>query len=142
MDGKWRMPVAAVMVAATLLLSGLAVEAQQESTRIIRGQVLDAQGKIVARAIVYLINENTKDKWSVVTDKKGRYQFNDIKMNEDFKLYCEWREQQSRTRSISQFDTRAQVIVNLRLQPKKEQAKKEKKNSDGEKENQEKKQKN
>ncbi|MFQ5777766.1 MAG: carboxypeptidase-like regulatory domain-containing protein [Terriglobia bacterium] len=138
MEGRREVSVASVVVlAAALLFSGLAAGAQQESTRAIRGQVLDSQGKTVRRAIVYLVNENTKDKWSVVTDKKGRYQFNDLKMNEDYKLYGEWRDQQSRTRSISQFDTRTEIFINLRLQPKKEQDKEEKK-SDEEEEKEEK----
>lgn len=105
-------------LAALLLLGALAVPAQGTS-RTIRGQVLDENDKAVATTIVHLKNLGNKEQLSVVTDKEGRYQFNDVDMKADHELYAEWREQRSRTRTISQFDTRTRITVNLKLEPAK-----------------------
>lgn len=98
------------------------------SERIIRGQVLDENDKVVATAVVHLINLSTKEQWSVVTDKEGRYQFNSVDSKADLQLYAEKGEQKSRVHTISQFDIRTRIVVNLKLNPaKKPEAEAEKK---------------
>lgn len=119
-----RFALGALLVAGPLLLT-LAGTPQVPSSRIVRGQVLDENNKPVRMAIVYLTQANTKKQWSVVTDKEGRYQFNDVNMKADYKIHAEWRRQKSRARSISQFDTRPLVTVNLRLKPAKKSEEKE-----------------
>lgn len=120
-------------VVLALLLAGLAAGAQQDK-RLVRGQVLDANGKEVENAIVHLKNVSTSEVLSVVTDKEGRYRFNDVDKKMDFQIYAEWRDQKSRTRKISQFDTRDIVTINLSLEPEeksgeKDRSKKDKKES-------------
>lgn len=112
-----------------VLLGGLlALGIQAQEKRVVRGQVLDRDSKAVATAIVHLKNTTTKKQFSVATDKEGRYQFNDVDMKADYELYAEWQGQKSRTRKVSQFDTRAIVRVNLRLEPtEKNKPKKERK---------------
>lgn len=91
--------------------------AQQSPSRTVRGQVLDEKEKVVANAIVHLTNLSTKEHLSVVTDKEGRYQFNDVSMKADFEVYAESGNRKSRVRRLSQFDTRARVTINLTLEP-------------------------
>lgn len=125
---RHRWLIAWLLLGAGLLLANQAAPAQETSGRVIRGQVLDEKGKPVATAIVHLKNLTSKEQWSVVTNKEGRYQFNDVDMKADYQLYAEWQEQKSRTRNLSQFDTRRQIFINLRLQPtKKSENKKDKK---------------
>jgi len=114
--------------ALALLLGGLAVagaQAQPDAKRLLRGQVLDEDGKLVENAIVHLKNLTTREQLSVVTDKEGRYRFNDVDKKNDYEIFAEWREQKSRTRKVSQFDTRAVVTINLPLEPLKQPAAKE-----------------
>jgi len=105
---------------ASLLLAATA-QAQAESKRVVRGQVLDPDEKVVATAIVHLKNTSTKELFSVATDKEGRYQFNDVSMKFDYEIYAERAEQKSRLRKISQFDTRPIVRIDLQLEPEKNQ---------------------
>ncbi|MGH9862376.1 MAG: carboxypeptidase-like regulatory domain-containing protein [Candidatus Acidiferrales bacterium] len=105
---------------ATTVLVGWGALAQQSSTRTVRGQVLDENNKAVENAIVHLKNLSTKKELSVVSDKEGRYQFNDVDMKVDHEIQAEWRQQKSRARKISQFDTRPKVTINLPLEPPKE----------------------
>jgi hypothetical protein len=105
-----------MLAALAALLAGLGVAAQQE-TRLVRGQVLNENGKAVENAIVHLKNLNTRETLSVVTDKQGRYRFNEVDKKTDHEIYAEWRDQKSSTRRVSQFDTRDIVTINLSLQP-------------------------
>ncbi|MGH9805296.1 MAG: carboxypeptidase-like regulatory domain-containing protein [Candidatus Acidiferrales bacterium] len=106
-------------------LLALSAGAQQES-RLVRGQVLDENGKTVENAIVHLKNLNTKETLSVVTDKDGRYRFNEVDKKVDHEIHAEWRAQKSRTRKVSQFDTRDIVTINLPLEPPEDAGEKEK----------------
>lgn len=117
MSRKPRRSILAIVLLGVPLLAGAV--AQQESKRTIRGQVLDPDGKAVASAIVHLKNLSGKTELSVVTDKEGRYQFNDLDKKTDFEIYAEWQEQKSRPRKISQFDTRERITLNLSLEPAK-----------------------
>ena len=117
-------PVRLLAVLA-VLLAALTGVAQQEK-RLVRGQVLDEEGKAVENAIVHLKNLNNRAVLSVVTDKDGRYRFNDVDKKIDYEIFAEWREQKSRTRRISQFDTRDIVTINLPLEPAEESDEKDK----------------
>ncbi len=132
MRGARAIQSAGLAAAVGLLLVVLAGAAQESDTRIIRGQVLNQEGKPVALAIVHLKNATTDEQWSMVTNKEGRYQFNDMKMKHDYEIYAEWRDQKSRTRKISQFDMRPLIRVNLKLKPAKK-SKEEKKEEEAKK---------
>lgn len=121
----------AALLGAALLLLPVAAHPQGTAKRTILGQVLDENDKVVATAVVHLINVTAKEQWSTITDKEGRYEFNGVDPKADFQLFAERGEQKSRVHSISQFDTRTRIVVNLKLQPaKKPEEKKEKENQD------------
>lgn len=121
----------AVLVLALALCGASA--AAQGSTRVIKGQVLDENGKPVAGAVVRLKDKTTKKEVSMTTNQNGRYQFNNVKLRSDYRIQAEKAKQRSRSRGISQMDTRTEIFMHLRLQPPKEPA--EKKPSKEEKNN-------
>ncbi len=121
----------AVLVLA-LALCGASVAAQG-GTRVIKGQVLDENGKPVAGAVVRLKDKTTKKEVSVATNQNGRYRFNGVKLRSDYRIHAQKAKQRSRSRGISQTDTRTEIFMHLRLQPPKEPA--EKKPSKEEKDN-------
>lgn len=112
------------LIVAVVLMGGLVgmMAAAQGGKRIVRGQVLDEKGETVAQAIVHLKNKETNDSITMVTNGEGRFQFNDVEIKRDYKIYAELKGKKSRQRSISQFDTRPIVVINLRLKPPKEKA--------------------
>jgi hypothetical protein len=113
------------------LLVALTGHTQEDAQRVVRGQVLDENEKAVATAVVHLENTATKKRAGVATNSEGRYQFNDVDMKSDYEVYAEYQGQKSRTRKVSQFDTRKIVRINLRLRPaggKDEEKKKEEQN--------------
>ena len=117
------------LVAAAAILAP-ATLAQESTTRTVRGQVLDENDKPVERALVYLTNLGSKKRLSVVTDKEGRYQFNEVSRKEDFELVAEAGERKSRPRKLSQFDSRALVFLHLKLEPAKEKESESKEKKD------------
>jgi protocatechuate 3,4-dioxygenase beta subunit len=98
--------------------------AAQGGTRVIKGQVLDENGKPVAGAVVRLKDKTTKKEVSMTTNKNGRYRFNGVKLRSDYRIHAEKAKQRSRSRGISQMDTRTEIFIHLRLQPPKEPAEK------------------
>lgn len=125
------LPLLLATAMAAILPALLAAQAPPAGSRVLRGQVLDEHEKAVATAIVHLKNLTSDDELSVVTDKEGRYQFNDLDSKVDYEVYAEWHGQKSKTRSISQFDTRKRIFINLRLEPaKNEKDESEKKDKD------------
>lgn len=116
-------PLALCAVFALLLSSGIAV-AQPPAKRIVRGQVLDENDKAVAGAVVHLTNLATKERLSVVTDKEGRYQFNDVSRKFDFEVSAEMAGKKARPRRLSQFDPRHIAVFNFKLEPPGENAEK------------------
>ncbi len=117
--------------ALAMLMAALAVTSsaqQQPSQRVVRGQVLDQDRKAVASAVVHLKNLTDKKQLSVTTDDEGRYQFNSVDMKADYEIYAELKGQKSRTRRLSQFDTRTIVRIDLNLEPADEE--KEKKDTE------------
>ncbi len=109
---------------AAVLLSALAVAAQPVAKRTVRGQVLDEKDKAVAGALVSLTNLSSKERTTVVTDKEGRYQFNEVSRKFDFELTAEFEGRKARPRRLSQFDPRDITVFNFKLEPRGENAEK------------------
>jgi hypothetical protein len=112
---------------ATVACVALGAVAQESTTRTVRGTVLDENEKPVERAIVHLTNLGTKKRLSVATDKEGRYTFNQVSRKDDFEVMAEAGERRSRSRKLSQFDSRALVFIHLKLEPAREKESREKK---------------
>ena len=107
-----------------LLLISLIASAQPAAKRTVRGQVLDENDKAVAGALVHLTNLSSKERFSVVTDKEGRYQFNDVSRKSDFEVTAEQAGKKARPRRLSQFDPRDIAVFNFKLEPPSENAEK------------------
>ncbi len=112
----------AVLVLALVLCGASA--AAQGGTRVVKGQVLDENGKPVVGAVVRLKDKTTKKEVSVITNKNGRDRFNGVKLRSDYRIHAQKTKQRSRSRGISQMDTRTEIFMHLRLQPPKEPAEK------------------
>ncbi len=100
-----------------VLLGVLAATAQTAGKRTVRGQVLDENDKTVAGAVVSLANLSTKVRSTMVTDKDGRYQFNEVLKKFDFEVTAEFEGKKARPRRLSQFDPRDITVLNFKLEP-------------------------
>src|SRR4051812_30871673 len=84
--------------------------------RAVRGRVLDSAGAPVSGATVQL-NESPDGKGrSVMSGKDGSFQFDDLSLTQDYELKAAYKVSSSRPRTISQYDTRKTVILELRVE--------------------------
>ena len=88
-----------------------------------RGKVLDRTGATVSGATVQL-NESSGDNGrSVISGKDGSFRFDDLSLTQDYKLQAVYKGGSSPLRTISQYDTRKTLSVELRVEEARRSAK-------------------
>lgn len=90
----------------------------KDETRNVVGQVLTKSDAPIAEAIVYLKNTKTLTIKSFITEKDGGYRFHGLSPNVDYEIYADYQGQKSATKTISSFDTRTNVTLNLHIEGK------------------------
>jgi hypothetical protein len=68
-------------------------------------------------AVVKLKNLKTLQVRSYITQKDGKYQFQNLSTNIDYEVTGDFKEFSSPTRTLSVFDSRFEAIINLKLEP-------------------------
>ena len=86
----------------------------QQQGRLLYGKVLDQQDNPVPNAIVYLTNTRTHAVKTYIIGQDGTYRFPGLSMV-DYEVYAQYNGRKSDTKSVSQFDDRSQVYVDLRV---------------------------
>ena len=108
-----------VSAAAQIGLSGNPVSNKnKDETRNVVGQVLTKSDTPIAEAIVYLKNTKTLTIKSFITEKDGGYRFHGLSPNVDYEIYADYQGQKSPTKTVSSFDTRTNVTLNLHIEGK------------------------
>lgn len=110
----------AALIAGSLLL-GLCVAAHaapdkkdKPQGRLLYGKVLDPQDNPVAGAIVYLTNTRTHAVKTYIVGQEGTYRFPGLS-TVDYEVYAQYNGHKSDTKSVSQFDDRPQVYIDLKI---------------------------
>ena len=121
---RWVKALASAVVAALFLsaVCGIAQEKKKkggDQTRSVQGVVNAADDSAVNGAVVYLENTKSMQIRSFITQKEGAYYFHDLSPDIDYKLRAEYQGASSGTKTISSFDSRKDVYINLKLNPKK-----------------------
>lgn len=122
MTGTMNRPlVHAVGVGCVLLvfLSSLANAApdkkDKSSGRLLFGKVLDPQDNPLSDAIVYLTNTRTRAVKTYIVSQDGRYRFPALSTAVDYEIYAQYKGRKSDVKSVSQFDDRSEVYLDLRV---------------------------
>ena len=89
---------------------------KEDPTRSVKGQVTDEHEEGV-RAIVQLKNTRTHDVKSFHTNDAGEYYFHGLDLSIDYELKALSEGMQSKTRTVSSFDSRTELIYNFKLKP-------------------------
>jgi len=85
----------------------------------VRGVVVDKSENPVSASVVFLKNVRTNQVKSYIADNQGNFRFSGLDPNSDYELHAEKDGAKSQTRSVSSFDTRMDIVLNLKLAPKK-----------------------
>ena len=110
--------VSLVVGALVLVISVTAYAApdkkDQQQGRLLYGKVLDQQDNPVPNAIVYLTDTRTHAVKTYIIGQDGTYRFPGLS-NVDYEVYAQYKGLKSDTKSVSQFDDRSQVYVDLKI---------------------------
>src|ERR1700675_1622589 len=120
-----RLPkIRAGMVACALLLAVSAVASATPDKkdkavgRLLFGKVLDPQDNPLPDAVVYVTNTRTRAVKTYIVGPDGTYRFPALSTAVDYEVYAQYNGHKSDTKSVSQFDDRSQVYVDLKINPR------------------------
>ena len=110
----------ALIVVLTLLVVSLAAfgepfEKKSDNSRVLQGRVTDRQDGALANAVVYLTNTRTRAVKTYIVGQDGEYRFPSLSPNIDYEVYAQYNGRKSDTKTVSQFDNRSQVNINLKV---------------------------
>ncbi len=92
---------------------------EDQNVRALHGQVVDAGDNLLEKAVVYLKNTRTLEVRTFITPKDGNYHFHGLNPNVDYEVRAESAGLASPTRTLSSFDSRKEVYLNLKVENKK-----------------------
>lgn len=111
------------ILAGLLVFLALAAHAQSSKSdaqlKTVRGVVTDKSENPVSASVVFLKNVRTNQVKSYIADNQGNYRFSGLDPNSDYELHAEKDGAKSQTRNVSSFDSRMDIVLNLKLAPKK-----------------------
>jgi hypothetical protein len=86
--------------------------------RLLYGRVLDPQDNPLPDAVVYLTNTRTRAIKSYIVGPDGSYRFPALSSAIDYEVYAQYKGHKSDLKSVSQFDDRSQVYIDLKIDPR------------------------
>ena len=121
---RQRSVIKAVTVACALLLalgavSGASPDKKEKTVgRLLFGKVLDPQDNPLPDAVVYVTNTRTRAVKTYIVGADGAYRFPALSTAVDYEVYAQYKGRKSDTKSVSQFDERSQVYLDLKVSDK------------------------
>jgi hypothetical protein len=98
----------------------VAQDAKREAQlRTVHGVVTDKSETPVPASVVFLKNTRTNAVRSYIADETGNYRFSGLDPNADYEVHAEKDGAKSPTRQVSSFDSRKDMILNLKIDRKK-----------------------
>jgi hypothetical protein len=107
--------VCALVVAFVVVAQAAPQRRNKDSGRLLFGKVLDPQDNPLPDAVVYLTDSRTRAVKSYIVGPDGTYRFPALSTAIDYEVYAQYKGHKSETKSVSQFDDRSQVYIDLRI---------------------------
>jgi hypothetical protein len=109
------LPLIVVLSAVFVLAANAAPKHRDDSGRLLNGQILDHAGAPLPDSVVYLTNMRTRVVKSYIVGADGAYHFPALTPNIDYEVFAQYKERKSETKTLSQFDDRPTVSINLKI---------------------------
>ena len=87
----------------------------QQALRTVHGSVVDKNENAAPTSVVYLLNVKTQDVKTYIADDAGNFRFSGLDPNVDYEIHAEHGDLASATRTVSSFDSRRDIALNLKL---------------------------
>lgn len=104
-----------LLVCGILIAAGSAPAQDDRPMRSVKGIVTDQNENPIEGAVVQLKNTKTLQVKSFIADRDGSYYFHGLDTNVDYEIKARAGDVVSRTRTVSTFDDRREVIYNFEL---------------------------
>jgi Carboxypeptidase regulatory-like domain len=95
-------------------------KAREAKLRTIHGSVIDHDENPVPESIVYLKNLRSQSVKTYISDSSAQYRFSGLDPNADYEVHAEKGDASSAHRTVSNFDTRKDLELTLKLDKKKD----------------------
>jgi protocatechuate 3,4-dioxygenase beta subunit len=105
------------VLAAPLQLFGREPK-KEDKTRLLSGKVLDGADSPLPNAVVYLTDTHTRSVKTYIVGADGSYRFPGLQPSIDYEVYAQYENRKSHTKTVSQFDDRPQVYIDLKINTK------------------------
>ena len=91
---------------------------KQDKTRLLTGKVMDNNDSPLPNAVVYLTNTRDHSVKTYIVGPEGTYRFPGLQPTLDYEVYAQFEKKKSHTKTVSQFDDRTQVYIDLKIDAK------------------------
>lgn len=105
----------ALFVALASLPAAAADKKDKQVGKLLYGKVLDTQDNPLADAVVYLTNTRNRAVKTYIVGQDGSYRFPALNSATDYEVYAQYKGKKSDAKSVSQFDDRSQVYLDLKV---------------------------
>jgi hypothetical protein len=119
MTARKKLFAAALAVFFCALSVGAQNPKHSSQLKTVRGVVLDKSDNPIQSAVVFLKDTRSNQVRSNITNDQGEYRFSGLDPNAEYDLYAEKDGAKSQTRNISSFESRMDIVLNLKLERKK-----------------------
>ncbi|HEY3974016.1 MAG TPA: carboxypeptidase-like regulatory domain-containing protein [Candidatus Sulfotelmatobacter sp.] len=108
--------IACTLILALPAISGAPPDKKDKAVgRLLFGKVLDSQDNPLPDAIVYVTNTRTRSVKTYIVGADGTYRFPALSTAVDYEVYAQYKGKKSDAKSVSQFDDRPQVYLDLKV---------------------------
>lgn len=108
--------VRSVCVCLMMALLGVALAgAQQYGLRDLQGKVIGPNDKPLNGAIVYLQSSRNNDVKTFISTDSGEYRFAALSADTDYTVWAAYKGKKSATKTVSSFDSRKLVTIDLHI---------------------------
>jgi hypothetical protein len=119
MTSRKKIILATLMVFFCALSASAQDKKHNSQLKTVRGVVMEKSDNPVQSAVVFLKDTHSNQVRSNITNEQGEYRFSGLDPNAEYELYAEKDGAKSQTRNISSFDSRTDIVLNLKLERKK-----------------------
>jgi hypothetical protein len=97
--------------------SAVSLLAQQRGPvqRVVQGRVMDKSAGLLSGAVVYLKDGHTLAVKSFISNDQGGYRFGQLSQNTDYEIWAEHDGKKSPVKTISSFDNKNQIFIDLKI---------------------------
>jgi hypothetical protein len=105
-----------LVVMCLCAVSGASPDKKEKTVgRLLFGKVLDPQDNPMPDAVVYVTNTRNRTVKTYIVGPDGTYRFPALSTAVDYEVYAQYKGHKSETKSVSQFDDRSQVYLDLKI---------------------------